>query len=141
MSDDPYARDQPIVWWLKHLDGLLTVSFERLLEAEGLGVAHWRALNAVAGGAGGTGEVEAAFSRLGVGDPADAREAVSRLVTSGWLGADGGRLTLTPAGAEGRERLLRAQAGQHARLASGIAPEDYRTTIATLRRMARNLGQ
>lgn len=140
MDPDPYPRDQPIGWWIKHLDGLLTVSFERLLEREGLGGPHWRALNAVAGGAGTTEQVEALFSRLGVGAPVDARTAVTQLVTAGWLGAAGGRLTLTETGAAGRDRLMRAQRDQRERLTHGVSPEQYRLTVDTLRRMARNLG-
>lgn len=135
---EPDQPDQPISWWLKHVDGLLEVSFERSLEREGIGRAHWQVLNAVAGGASGTGEVEAAFARLGVVG-VDVRASVTRLVAIGWLHAALGRLVITPAGASARDRLLAAARGQRERLALGIDPDHYRTTINTLRRMARNL--
>jgi hypothetical protein len=140
VTGDPYSRHQPIGWWLKHLDGLLTVAFERLLEGEGLGGPHWRVLNAVAGGVGTTEQVEAAFIRLGAGGAAEARAAVTQLVTAGWLGAAGGRLALTEVGAAGRDRLMRAQRAQRERLTAGITPEHYRLTVDTLRRMARNIA-
>ncbi|HEY4007884.1 MAG TPA: hypothetical protein VGM60_22270 [Pseudonocardia sp.] len=134
-----HQPQRPITWWLKHVDGLLEVAFDRSLEREGIGRPHWQVLNAVAGGAATGAEVEQAFARLRVDGAVQVRAALTALVNRDWVRVSQGRLSLTPDGAAARERLARAARAQRERLTHGIEPEHYRTTIDTLRQMARNL--
>ncbi|HEY1972515.1 MAG TPA: hypothetical protein VGH89_31485 [Pseudonocardia sp.] len=133
------AQERPIGWWLKHVDGLLEVAFDRSLEREGVGRQHWRMLNAVAGGASTAEEIDQAFTRLGV-ECVDTTAVLSQLLVRGWLFRRAGRVELTPVGSTARERLMRALRAHRERLIAGIEPESYRVTINTLRQMARNLS-
>jgi hypothetical protein len=36
------ARERPIGWWLKHLDGLIEAAFDRALATERLSRRHWQ---------------------------------------------------------------------------------------------------
>jgi hypothetical protein len=131
--------EQPVSWWLKHVDGLLEVSFDRALQGEGIDRGQWQVLNAVAGGASSAEQVEAAFARLEI-PGVRPRDVLGRLVARGWLYHEGGKLSLTATGAGARRRLQTALAGQRERLTLGIDAERYRITVDTLRRMAANLS-
>jgi hypothetical protein len=135
----PVASDRPLGWWLKHVEGLREVAFDRSLEREGIVRRHWQLLNVIAAGAGSVAEAEDAYLRLG----ADTTELVStsdQLLTRGWLYYRAGRLEVTPVGAAIRERLASALAAQRDLLTAGIDPEHYRITVNTLRRVAGNLS-
>ncbi|HEY2203210.1 MAG TPA: hypothetical protein VGH99_01850 [Pseudonocardia sp.] len=153
MTRDHLQRERPIAWWLRHVEGLLEVSFERALEREGIARPHWQVLNVVAGGAGSVSSVLAAIARHdgggNVGGPsgaparggADTRAAVDQLVATGWLHARGEQLALTPGGETARERLSTAVRANQERSTSGVDAERYRVTVETLRIMARNLSE
>ncbi|MCW0214961.1 MAG: MarR family winged helix-turn-helix transcriptional regulator [Pseudonocardia sp.] len=136
---DHGAEDRPIGWWLKQVDRLIEASFDRLLAAEGVGRRHWQALNAVAGGADTPDAVGVALAPFrGAGPPHTV--IVDQLVSRGWVQRAAGRITVTPTGSAARGRLIVAVRQYRARITEGIDEADYRTTVATLQRMARNLS-
>ncbi|MEN3301557.1 MarR family transcriptional regulator [Pseudonocardia sp.] len=136
---DHDAEDRPIGWWLKQVDRLIEESFDRLLAGEGIGRRHWQALNAVAGGADTPAALDAALAPLRAAGPAPG-VILDQLRARRWVQNAAGRITLTPAGSAARGRLIVAVRDHRARITEGVGEAEYRTTVATLRRMSRNLS-
>ncbi|MFP3466743.1 hypothetical protein [Leifsonia sp. SIMBA_070] len=65
---------------------------------------------------------------------------LSDFVERGWVWFDGDRATLTDEGRAAHDRASERIRSVRADLAAGIPEEDYATTLATLERMAKNLG-
>jgi hypothetical protein len=134
-----HSGDKPIGWWLKHVDGLIESSLDRVLAGEGIGRRHWQALNAIAGGAESTEAVDEALAPFRGSGPA-LRVVLDQLRSMHWTQEVEGRLTLTPTGSAARGRLIVAVRDSRARISEGVDEQDYRTTLAVLQRMARNLS-
>jgi hypothetical protein len=128
-----HSGDRPIGWWLKHVDGLVESSMDRVLANEGIGRRHWQALNAVAGGA----DTEAAVAAAVGGET---RLVLDQLRAQHWTQEIAGRITVTATGSAARGRLVAAIRDYRARITDGVSEEQYRTTLETLQRMARNLS-
>ncbi|MFE0374224.1 MarR family winged helix-turn-helix transcriptional regulator [Streptomyces inhibens] len=107
---------QPQWWTLNHLDA----------SAEGLTRAEVCA------------RLDAFLGELGL----DAMEhAVDSLLHRGWLTADGvGRLTLTDAGREAKERTKVLVAQLRSEIHEGITDEEYAAALTVVQRMIRNVG-
>ena len=74
------------------------------------------------------------------GEPASPAEHLSELLESGWVSQEGDAYTLTDRGTISLERLTELVEGMRERSSAGVTQEQYETTIATLQRMATNLG-
>ncbi|MEV3977917.1 MarR family transcriptional regulator [Nonomuraea sp. NPDC049758] len=116
--------DRPIGYWVKHLDNLLENAMGQALATHGASRREWQLLHATAQGE--NAAVLAPFEGV--------EEAVQSLTSRGWL-ADG-RLT-----GEGRavhtavsERVTRFRQ----QVTQGVSPQEYRTAVEVLRRMAAN---
>jgi hypothetical protein len=131
-----HSGDKPIGWWLKHVDGLIESSMDRVLAGEGIGRRHWQALNAIAGGADTEAALDAALAPFG-GTP---RVVLDQLRAQHWTQEIAGRITLTATGSAARGRLVAAIRDYRGRITEGVSEEQYRTTVETLQRMARNLS-
>ncbi|MGN7800460.1 hypothetical protein [Leifsonia sp. 22587] len=68
------------------------------------------------------------------------QRVLSDFVERGWVWFDGDSATLTDEGRAAHDRAFERVATVRAELANGITEADYATTMATLERMARNLG-
>jgi hypothetical protein len=136
---DHGAEDRPIGWWLKQVDRLIEESFDRMLAGEGIGRRHWQTLNAVAGGADTPAALGVALAPFRPGGPAPT-VILDQLIARGWVQNAAGRITVTPAGSAARGRLIVAVRDHRARITEGVDEAEYRTTVATLQRMARNLS-
>lgn len=130
-----HSVDKPIGWWLRHVDGLIESSMDRVLANEGIGRRHWQVLNAVAGGADTEAALDEAMAPFG-GTP---RIVLDQLRAQHWVQEAAGRITVTATGSAARGRLVVAIRDHRARVTDGVTDEQYRTTVETLRRMARNL--
>ncbi|TMR23208.1 MarR family transcriptional regulator [Nonomuraea turkmeniaca] len=114
--------EKHIGYWVKNLDTVLESAMDDALQ---MSRREWQVLNTAAHGA----QPDELAPFTGV------EEAVAQLTARGWL-ADG---RITEAGraahVEIAERVgrFRRQAG------AGVTPEEYRTTVDVLRRMADNL--
>lgn len=128
MSDD----NKPIGWWLKEVDVLLEASFERLLAADGITRRQWQALNAAAG----PDPIATVLAPFLTGDPAELAALTDPLTERGWLSGD----RLTADGEAALRTLTTKVQEQRRRITNGVSDEDYLTTVAVLRRMARNLA-
>jgi DNA-binding MarR family transcriptional regulator len=134
-----HSADKPIGWWLKHVDRLIESALDRTLAGEGIGRRHWQTLNAIAGGADTLAALNSSLAPFRGTGP-ELRMVLDQLRAKGWVQEVAGHLTLTPAGAAARGRLVVAVRDSRARITEGVSDEEYRVTLAVLRRMARNLS-
>jgi hypothetical protein len=133
-----HSGDKPIGWWLKHVDGLIESSMDRVLQDEGIGRRHWQALNAIAGGADTAAALDAALAPF-AGSGTSARLVLDQLRAQHWVQEVAGRITLTPAGSAARGRLIVAIRDYRARITEGVSEAEYRAAVEVLQKMARNL--
>lgn len=130
---------RPIGWWLRRVDQLIERSFDRLLAAEGIGRRHWQTLNAIAGGAASRAELAEVLAPFAGSGP-DLAVVLDLLRAKGWISEDAEAVGLTADGSVARGRLVVAVREHRTRVTDGIGEQEYRTTITTLQRMARNLS-
>jgi hypothetical protein len=127
---------RPIGFWLKLVDRLFD---ERLDETLGdLTRRHWQVLNVLQQGAVDQAGIDARVRPFLDRESSTKRE-VADLQDRGWI-AGTETMQLTEMGTKEFRRLLDAVSADRAQVMAGIASEEYATTVATLERMARNLG-
>lgn len=143
------AQERPIGYWLKLVDRLIDESLDDVFHHTGLTRRHWQVLNTIRDGVSEETAVDGVLSPFtgaapggGPGGHAAAVSAeVDDLVRRGWVTRTDGRLSVTVAGNHAYHDLLDAVSLARERVAEGISPEQYDTTVATLRQMAHNLGR
>jgi DNA-binding MarR family transcriptional regulator len=155
MSDDPTpattppvgAPDRPIGYWLKLVDRLIDESFDGVFQHSGLTRRHWQVLNTIRDGVSEETSVDGVLSPFTGAAPVAGHGAsavtaeIDDLVRRGWVARDGaGSLSVTVAGNHAYHDLLDAVSVSRERVADGISRAEYAQTVATLERMARNLG-
>lgn len=140
-DDDTPAQERPIGYWVKQLDRLLDERLDATLATDGLTRRHWQVLNVLHGGAATSAEVDEALQPFLTDDRPTAAPLLDDLRRSGWVtGAGGGPYRLAP-GRAGDFAALRERVGaDRCAVAAGVSPGEYRTTVATLARMAANLA-
>lgn len=131
--------DRPIGYWLRRLDALLEEALDRALAEEGVGRRHWQTLNVFRNGPVDTAALAERLAPFWTEGAITADEVVEELTRRGWVErtADG-RLGLTAEGVAARSRLAARVEESRRRLAEGITPEEYATTLNVLRRMTEN---
>ncbi|WP_431798060.1 MarR family winged helix-turn-helix transcriptional regulator [Microbacterium kunmingense] len=129
--DTPNIPDRPLGFWLRAADALISREVDTALAAHGSDRREWMVLNALAGDV----------------DARGFRERLSRkpkmlrhLADRGLVAREGDDWTLTAEGRARRDLLAETVTGVRARVAGAVSPEDYRTTIASLEAIARELG-
>jgi hypothetical protein len=148
-SADRAAGGRPIGYWLKLVDRLIDESFADVFGRTGLTRRHWQALNLVRDGVGDTATIDRVLSPFAPSD--DGRDGVRKqaagvsaeiadLRARGWVEQGGAGWEITVSGRQAHHDLLDAVSAARERLAEGISGEEYDRTVATLERMARNLG-
>lgn len=130
------ALRRPVGWWLRLVDGLVEDAVEDAFRRHGLARRHWQVLNVVLEGA--ADETAVAEELAPFTD--DAATPLADLRERGWVTPAGEPLALTEAGREAQEDLLVDVTAVRERSVEGVPEADLRTTLATLRRMARNLS-
>ncbi|MFE0644432.1 MarR family transcriptional regulator [Streptomyces sp. NPDC058877] len=145
MTITEYSRDrlaaQPIGYWSGAANEIIIGGIRAALAEEGLTQPHWWILNHVAGD-------PEQWTRVSLTDklsPYDRQETdfeavYADLASRGWIAEPGGRLTLTEAGEEGRQRAKAHVLEVHEQIHNGVDTADYVTTLNVLRRMIANLG-
>ena len=137
-EEEMRMRELPIGYWVKRVDELLTEELGAALAHHGLDRFRWQLLNSLADA--GAAPVAALRLRAFVDDAAlDAM--VNDLVGRGWVVTDAdGLLSLTASGSAAHVEALREATESRRRSTDGISTDDYATTVATLQRIAANLG-
>ena len=120
---------RPIGFWLQLVDGLITAQFESSLDEHGVTRRQWQLLSALDAG---SSSVDA------LGD--DSAEQLTELIDSGWVDATPTGYELTDRGRTAFEKLATVVGTNRELVANGLNEQEYATTVATLERMARNLG-
>ena len=142
MAQPDVTKQQPIGYWLKHADEVITKHVDRVLSDNGFTRSRWQVLNIV--------YHECTITRSGIFDTMqtfiDARqldEILDEFVEEEWLVRssedDGAQLTLTDAGKAKREMVFKLQSEVRRRAMQGITEQEYATVIDVLRRMVKNL--
>ncbi|MGJ9403341.1 MarR family winged helix-turn-helix transcriptional regulator [Arthrobacter sp. KK5.5] len=132
-------------YWLKLVDSLISEQFAVSLEEHGVTRRQWQLLNVLEKGPATGGELTSALSPffgepVAEGEPTSPSEHLAELVESGWVAEDGHTFTLTERGATSLDRLTELVDSMREESSAGVSPEDYSTTVSSLRRMALNLG-
>jgi DNA-binding MarR family transcriptional regulator len=132
---------RPIGFWLRLVDRLLEERFAEVLEEHGITRGQWQLLNVVSRGGGATAEaVERAVAPFTSADGEPVSSQLAELIESGWVGLGGTEYRLTKRGEVAHDRLAEVIGELRAHSTEGISSDDYASTLATLERMARNLG-
>lgn len=136
---------RPIGYWLKLVDSLISEQFAASLEEHGVTRRQWQLLNLLGSTPHTSNELMTALAPFfdevsPEGEPASPAEHLTELLESGWVAQDGESYALTDRGRTSLERLTEIVEGMRERSSAGVTPEQYETTIATLQRMATNLG-
>ena len=131
---------RPIGYWVKTLDATIDEVLDVELASQRLDRRDWQVLNLLTAADSLTcDETSAALAVFDRGG-ASVAAALQHLVATGWVVEQAQRFSLSE---EGRRRWPTVSALGHRirkRLMIGISPEEYRSTVATLQRMAHNLG-
>jgi hypothetical protein len=131
--------ERPIGYWLKKLDRLIDTQFELQLSTARLSRRQWQLLNLLENNPRSVPELEAELEPFLQGGAQEMRDALAGLVTRGWAESRDNIVNLTASGRAQFEIVKATAAEVRQTLMSGIPPEEYRTTIDVLARMAANL--
>lgn len=133
------GSERPIGYWLKKLDRLIDEQFEEQLGEAGLSRRQWQVINLLEGDPRSVPELQSELEPFLQEDPDDLTDALSGLVTRGWVASQDNIVNLTETG-QAQLKLIKAKVTELRQASmAGISPEEYQTTIDVLARMASNL--
>lgn len=128
--------ERPIGYWVKNLDNLLEGTLDATLASRGVGRRHWQTLNLLAEAPRTVAEASAELAPFL--RPGEMLAVLAELQRRGWVEGDD-RYALSADGAAALNALREEIVLVRRRATDGLSEEDYRTTVATLRRMTENL--
>jgi len=131
--------ERPIGYWLKKLDRLIDTQFELQLSTARLSRRQWQLLNLLENNPRSVPEFEAQLEPFLQRVAQELSDALAGLVTRGWAESRDNIVNLTETGRAQFEIVKATAAEVRQTLMRGIPPEEYRTTIDVLARMAANL--
>ncbi|HZA47201.1 MAG TPA: MarR family winged helix-turn-helix transcriptional regulator [Rubrobacter sp.] len=142
MAQQDVTKQQPIGYWLKRADAVITEHVDRVLSDNGFTRFRWQVLNIV--------YQAGTITRGGVFDTMqtfiDARqldETIDGFIKEGWLvkrgEGDAAQLMLTDVGKAQRETAFKLQSEVRRRAMQGISEQEYATVVDVLERMVKNL--
>jgi DNA-binding MarR family transcriptional regulator len=131
---------RPIGYWLKQIDTLIETHFQRALAEDGLDRRQWQVANTLAAGPATRAQLDEAIAPFLADDPDGGSRALGALLGRGWVEETAGQLALTDAGAAAHTRIQDRVNASRRRITDGISDEQYQAVVATLERMAANLG-
>jgi DNA-binding MarR family transcriptional regulator len=134
------SREQPIGYWLKRLDGLISQAAQRALAEEHLTRRHWQVMNILRQSPQGPEALTDALRPFWEPGAITLDQAISGLADRGWLTRDqAGQHALTPAGQAAHAAVQEKIRGVRAQFLTGLTEHDYHQTVQTLQQMAANL--
>jgi DNA-binding MarR family transcriptional regulator len=131
--------ERPIGYWLKKLDRLIDTQFELQLSTARLSRRQWQVLNLLENNPRSVPELEAELEPFLHGAAQELSDALGGLVSRGWAESTDNIVNLTETGQAQFEIAKATAAELRQTLMRGIPPQEYRTTIDVLARMAANL--
>ena len=130
---------RPIGFWLQLVDGLITEQFESSLDEHGVTRRQWQLLNVLEREPASVDTLDAAIAPF-LSEGESSAEHLTELIESGWVDATPTGYELTDRGRTAFEKLATVVGANRDVVANGLSDQEYSTTVATLERMARNLG-
>lgn len=135
------ADQRPIGFWLRLVDNRIDEQFATTLDEHGVTRLQWQLMNVLARGAASVEMFTTAVQPfVATSGEEAALEQLSELIESGWVNATPSGYELSERGHGALDRLTNVVAGQRTGMTEGVTAGDYATTVATLERLARNLG-
>jgi DNA-binding MarR family transcriptional regulator len=142
MARPDVTKQQPIGYWLKLADKVITEHVDRVLSDNGFTRFRWQVINIV--------YQAGTITRSDLFDTMqtfiDARhldELIDGFVKEGWLirhgEGDDAQLAITDAGKDKRETVFKLQSEVRRRAMRGITEQEYTTLIDVLQRVVKNL--
>jgi hypothetical protein len=119
---------------------MLEERFAGVLEEHGITRGQWQLLNVVSHGGATAEAVERAVEPFTGADGTPVSAQLAELLESGWVEFAGTEYRLTTRGEVAHDRLAVVIGELRSHSTEGVSGEDYASTLATLERMARNLG-
>ena len=133
------GSERPIGYWLKKLDRLIDEQFEQQLGEAGLSRRQWQVINLLEGDPRSVPELQSELEPFLQEDLDDLTDALSGLVTRGWVVSQDNIVNPTETG-QAQLKLIKAKVTELRQASmAGISPEEHQTTIDVLARMASNL--
>ncbi len=142
MAQPDVTKQQPIGYWLKHTDKIITEHVDRVLGDNGFTRFGWQVLNIIYQA--GTITKSDLFDTMRTFiDARQLEELIDQFAEEGWLikhgEGDGAQLTLTDAGKDKRQTIFELQSEVRRRAMRGISEQEYATVIEVLQRMVKNM--
>jgi DNA-binding MarR family transcriptional regulator len=142
MAQPDVTKQQPIGYWLKHADKVITEHVDRVLSDNGFTRFRWQVINIVYQA--GTITMSDLFDTMQTFiDERQLEELIDGFVKEGWLirrgKGDGAQLAITEAGKDKRETVFELQSEVRRRAMRGITEQEYTTVIDVLQRVVKNL--
>ncbi|MCU1545304.1 MAG: transcriptional regulator [Homoserinimonas sp.] len=135
------AGTRPIGFWLKLVDRLIDERFAEIIEEHGVTRRQWQLLGVIAGGSATVEQLDSAIAPfLGTGVSESSAEHLGELVESDWVSISDTSYALTERGRIAFTRLSEVVEELRASTSEGLSAEECDVTVASLERMARNLG-
>lgn len=133
---------RPLGFWLKLVDSLIDEHFAATLDEHGVTRRQWQVLNMLARRPATERELINALAPYfaSADEPPSVTEHLAELVESGWIAHEGEYYSITDRGSNSLQTLSELVEQIRERCGSDLSAEEYATTVASLERMALNLG-
>jgi len=132
---------RPIGFWLKLVDRMIDERFASTLEEHGVTRRQWQLLTVLSRGGATVDQLDTAVAPfLSSVDNESSTEHLGELIESGWVTSTETGFQITDRGLTAYTRLAEVVEANREIATEGISTEDYNTMVATLERVARNLG-
>ena len=139
MAASDAASGRSVAYWVNLVDALVEQAADDAFDDSGLTRRHWQVFTVIADGVRSVSDADERLSTV-LGGRGSTYSLVDDLRRRGWVSGADTELLVTVAGEEAYDELRAIVARNRERIASGIAARDYEVTVATLERIARNLG-
>ena len=129
---------RPLGYWLRAIDRPLRDSMRTALAESGISRSEWRTLTTLHAGPASASAVGEALPPRG--KHRTLQQVLDGFVSRGWASLDDGSYALTAEGERTHDAVLANVQKVRATVTAGIPDADYATTMATLERIATNVG-
>ena len=131
---------RPIGYWLKLVDQLINEQFATTLEEHGVTRRQWQLLGMLSRGPASVEQLTREVAPFLDTEGETVVEHLAELVESGWVTVSEAGYAITDRGRIAYQRLAEVVSVNRDAATQDVSPADYATTLATLERVARNLG-
>lgn len=130
---------KPIGYWLKHLDAVISTSFDGVFARRGLGRRHWQVLTSLTRGPASRATLHTRLAHFWEEGAVTLDEVTALLLGNGWIAGDEHEYRLTDEGRATQAALKTESDEVRALLTRGLTDDDYNAVVDGLARMAANL--